>query len=135
LKRKSLVTLIFTRLSVSLKKKTCGFKVKTTNSSIDLVQLATKGLEAIYKKDFHYKKAGVIVMDLTPTNQKQFTLFTTEKVKHQPLMTVVDKLNKSYGNNIVKFGSQSLGKQWKMKQERLSPRFSTNINEIITVKI
>ena len=106
-----------------------------TNSSIDLLQLATKGLEAIFTKDYCYKKAGVIVMDLTPTHQKQFTLFTTEKVKHKPLMTVVDKLNKSYGNNIVKFGSQSLGRQWKMKQERLSPRFSTNINEVINVKI
>mgnify|MGYP003671313017 CR=1 FL=1 len=104
-----------------------------TNSSIDLVRLVNQGLEAIFKDGFHYKKAGVIVMDLTPINQKQLTLFNSENVKHLPIMNIVDRLNKSYGNNKVKFASQSLGRQWKMKQERLSPRYSTNINEIISI--
>ncbi|MEN3324816.1 Y-family DNA polymerase [Mariniflexile soesokkakense] len=104
-----------------------------TDSSIDLVKYAEAGLKAIYKEGYHYKKAGVIVMGLTPNNQKQFTLFTAENPKHQPIMNIVDRLNKAYGNNKVKFGSQSLGRQWKMKQERLSPRYSTNLNEIITI--
>jgi len=105
-----------------------------TNSSIDLVRYAVAGLEAIFKEGYHYKKAGVIVMGLTPDSQKQYTLFTEENPKHQPLMSVVDRLNKAYGNNKVKFGSQSLGRQWKMKQERLSPRYSTNIDEVIEIK-
>ncbi|WP_299007933.1 Y-family DNA polymerase [uncultured Tenacibaculum sp.] len=106
-----------------------------TNSSIDLVKYAEAGLQAIYREGFHYKKAGVIVMGLTPSNQKQFTLFTSENPKHQPIMNIVDRLNKAYGNNKIKFGSQSLGRQWKMKQERLSPRYSTNINEIIDIRV
>jgi len=106
-----------------------------TNSSIDLVKLVNVGLKRIYKEGYHYKKAGVIVMDLTPVNQKQLTLFSSENAKHIPLMTVVDRLNNFYGNNKVKFASQSLGRQWKMKQERLSPRYSTNINDIIAVKV
>lgn len=106
-----------------------------TNSSIDLVKYAEVGLKAIYKEGFHYKKAGVIVMGLTPSNQKQFTLFTSENPKHQPIMTIVDRLNTAYGNNKIKFGSQSLGRQWKMKQEHLSPRYSTNIDEIIDIKV
>ncbi|TJY35891.1 Y-family DNA polymerase [Pontimicrobium aquaticum] len=106
-----------------------------TSSSIDLVKYAEVGLKAIFRDGFHYKKAGVIVMGLTPSNQKQFTLFTSENPKHQPIMNIVDRLNKAYGNNKVKFGSQSLGRQWKMKQERLSPRYSTNINEIIDIRV
>ena len=106
-----------------------------TNSSIDLVKCAQAGLKSIFKKDFHYKKAGVIVMGLTPDNQKQYTLFTKENPKHIPIMNVVDRLNTAYGNNKIKFASQSLGRQWKMKQERLSPRYSTNINEIISIKV
>ncbi|CDF80310.1 DNA-directed DNA polymerase [Formosa agariphila KMM 3901] len=106
-----------------------------TNSSFDLIKTAHKALESIYKKGLHYKKAGVIVMNLTPEDQKQFSLFSHENPKHQPLMAIVDRLNASYGNNKVKFGSQSLGRQWKMKQERLSPRYSTHINDIIRVKV
>ncbi|WP_223032675.1 Y-family DNA polymerase [Hanstruepera marina] len=106
-----------------------------TNSSIDLVKSAEIGLKAIFRDGYHYKKAGVIVMGLTPSNQKQITLFDAENPKHLPLMSIVDRLNKAYGNNKIKFGSQSLGRQWKMKQERLSPRYSTNINEIIDIKV
>ncbi|WP_299782813.1 DUF4113 domain-containing protein [uncultured Formosa sp.] len=105
------------------------------NVNSALIKAAHKALECIYKKDFHYKKAGVIVMNLTPEDQKQFSLFSNENPKHQPLMAIVDRLNTSYGNNKVKFGAQSLGRQWKMKQERLSPRYSTYINDIIRVKV
>lgn len=104
-----------------------------TSSSIDIAKYATEGLKAIFKENYQYKKAGVMVMGLTPEDTKQFSLFSTENPKHQPLMNIVDKLNGAYGNNKIKFGGQSLGRQWKMKQERLSPRYSTNINEIIAV--
>lgn len=106
-----------------------------TNSSIDLVKYAQTGLKSIFKKNYHYKKAGVMVMGLTPDSQKQYTLFTKENPKHIPIMNVVDRLNAAYDNNKIKFASQSLGRQWKMKQERLSPRYSTNINEIISIKV
>lgn len=105
-----------------------------TNSSFDLIKYANIGLKAIFKENYNYKKAGVIVMGLTPDNQKQYALFNSENPKHQPIMNIVDRLNTSYGNNKIKFGSQSLGRQWKMKQERLSPRYSTNINEIIEIR-
>ena len=106
-----------------------------TNSSIDIVKHATTGLKAIFKEGYQYKKAGVIVMSLTPDNQKQLSLFNSENSKHLPIMKTVDKLNRAYGYNKVKFASQSLGRQWKMKQERLSPRYSTNIKEVITIKL
>lgn len=105
-----------------------------TNSSFDLIKYVNIGLKAIFMEGYHYKKAGVIVMGLTPDNQKQFALFNSENPKHQPIMHIVDRLNTSYGNNKVKFGSQSFGRQWKMKQERLSPRYSTCLNEIIEIK-
>jgi len=72
-------------------------------------------------------------MGLTPTNQKQFALFSTENRKHNSIMPVIDRLNKAYGNNKIKFAAQSLGRQWKMKQEKLSPRYSTNIEEVINI--
>ncbi|MFD1604278.1 Y-family DNA polymerase [Flavobacterium artemisiae] len=105
-----------------------------TNSTIELNKAAQKGFKAIFKKGYRYKKAGVIVMGLTPNNETQLNLFQTSNPKHQPLMTVIDKMNQNYGNNKIKFGVQSLGRQWKMKQDRLSPKFSTSLKDVITVK-
>ena len=104
-----------------------------TNSSIDIIKYAVQGLEQIYKEGYHYKKAGVIVMGITPENTKQFTLFTQENPKHIPLMKAIDRLNNSIGQTKVKFGSQDIGRTWKMKQERLSPRYTTNLSEIIHI--
>ena len=104
-----------------------------TNSSIDIIKYAVQGLEQIYKEGYHYKKAGVIVMGITPENTKQFTLFTQENPKHIPLMKAIDRLNNSIGQTKVKFGSQDIDRTWKMKQERLSPRYTTNLSEIIHI--
>ena len=106
-----------------------------TNSTIDLSKYAKIGLRAIYKEGYNYKKAGVIVMGLTPNNETQLSFFDTSNPKHQPLMSTIDKLNLSYGVNKVKFGNQSLGRQWKMKQEKLSPRYTTSLKEVINIKL
>ncbi|MHB1106555.1 MAG: Y-family DNA polymerase [Lutibacter sp.] len=106
-----------------------------TNSTIELNHYAQIGLKAIFKEGYNYKKAGVIVMGLTPNNETQLSFFNTSNPRHQPLMSVVDKLNKSYGKNKIKFANQSLGRQWKMKQEKLSKSFTTRMDEIITIKV
>jgi len=48
---------------------------------------------------------------------------------------VMDGLNNSIGQKKLKLACQDLGRTWKMKQERLSPRYTTRIDEIITVKV
>ena len=107
--------------------------VYPTNSSIDLVRLATAGLKKIYKEGYHYKKAGVIVMGLTPEHTKQFTLFNEDHPKHPVLMQTIDRLNQKIGKQKVKLACQDLGRTWKMNQEKLSPRYTTNLSEILAI--
>ena len=49
-------------------------------------------------------------------------------------MITIDAFNKNYGDLKIRLGQQDLKRTWKMRQERLSPKFTTNINEILTVK-
>lgn len=105
-----------------------------TNSSVDLINYAVKGLTAIYKEGLSYKKAGVIALDLTPESGRQLNLFTNENPKHRDLMSVMDKLNARIGQNKVKLACQDLGRTWKMNQEKISARYTTRLDEIIEVK-
>lgn len=105
-----------------------------TSSSIELVKFAVAGLEQIFRKGYAYKKAGVIVMDFTPEENQQMTIFENRDVKHIRLMKAVDRLNQSFGMQKVRLAAQDPGRVWKMNQEKLSPRYTTNINEILTVK-
>jgi DNA polymerase V len=86
-----------------------------TNSTIELNHYAQIGLKALFREGYNYKKVGVIVMGLTPNNETQLSIFNSPNPKHQSLMSVIDKMNKSYGNNKIKFATQSLDHQWKMK--------------------
>ena len=46
-----------------------------TNSAITIAKYANMGLKRIFKKNINYKKAGVILTDLTPSDSKQLNLF------------------------------------------------------------
>jgi DNA polymerase V len=105
-----------------------------TNSSIELTRFAVLGLKQIFKQGFHYKKAGVIVMSFTPESEKQLVLFDESNPRHKVLMKTMDGLNTRFGQQKIKLASQDLKRIWKMKQQKLSKRFTTRIEDIIIVK-
>ena len=46
-----------------------------TSSSLELVNFAVNGLKGIFRKNKHYKRAGVILMDFVDANEYQPSLF------------------------------------------------------------
>jgi DNA polymerase V len=105
-----------------------------TDSTLIISQQAVQAVTGIFKNGIKYKRAGVIVMGLVPTNNHQLHLFEHENPKHKPLMRAIDGLNAKYAGFKVKLGNQDIKRTWKMRQERLSPRYTTNMNDIIKVK-
>jgi DNA polymerase V len=105
-----------------------------SNSSITISKYAIEGLKKIYKKNIEYKKAGVIVMGLIPNNKTQLNIFEKENPKYQNLMKTLDFIKKKEGTGKIKLGSQDLKRIWKMKQTKLSSRYTTELKEIIALK-
>ncbi len=105
-----------------------------SNSNITISNLAIKMLKEIFEEGAIYKKAGVIVTEIIPENQKQFHLFEEENPKHQALMKVMDDFHKKTGERKIKLGNQDLHRTWKMKQNHLSNKYTTDFKEILKVK-
>ena len=105
-----------------------------SNSSITISKYAVEGLRKIYKKGIEYKKAGVIVLGLIPNRRLQLNIFEKENPKHEVLMKTLDFITKKEGPNKIKLASQDLKRVWKMKQTKLSSRYTTELNEIISLK-
>jgi DNA polymerase V len=103
-----------------------------TNSTFEINRIAQKALHSIFKDGIGYKKAGIIVSEITPADNYQTTLFNGENPKHQDVFKAIDQINQKTGNKI-QFGNNDLKRRWKMKQEKLSKRYSTRLNEVITV--
>ena len=104
-----------------------------TNSSLTLSKTALHGLDLIYKPGISYKKAGVMVTGIVPKKIYQMTLFTYENPKHQALMQSIDYLHKRFGQHKIKIANQDLSRTYKMKQAHLSPRYTTDVRDVIRV--
>ncbi len=117
------------------KSKTISLPV-ASNENIELVKHALYCLNQIYSSSYNYKKAGVIVDGLQSEKQVQANLFDkSNREKFRNLRNAVDKLNYEFGRDKIKLAVQGDGKKWKLRQEKLSQRYTTNWNEIIEVRI
>jgi len=76
----------------------------------------------------------VIVTGIIPKNAQQLTLFDKEDARHDALMQRIDHLHRKYGPHKIKLANQDLSRTFKMKQAHLSPRYTTDINNVITVR-
>lgn len=79
-----------------------------TNSSILIGRVVNELFEAIYREGFHYKRAGVMVNDFVPEDQRQIGLFEEDiQNQHLPVMKAMDAMNRKYGKDKVRLGSMS----------------------------
>jgi DNA polymerase V len=106
-----------------------------TNDTTELINFALRGLKAIFAEGYQFKKAGVIVSELVPERPLQGDLFDTRnRDKFSKIMTVMDSLNASYGKQKVKIAAQGFDRKWKLKNERLSPCYSTKLEDVLEIK-
>ena len=106
-----------------------------TSSSMEIVKYVDEGLRKIFRSGFYYKKAGVMLMDICGKDAIQGNLWDKlDRPKHSRLMEVLDNTNDRYGRNTLKLAIQGDGQQWKIKQERLSPAYTTRISDFPKVK-
>ena len=102
-----------------------------TNDSMEIVKVAIKALESIYRGDCIYKKAGVVVSGTAPQEQTQLSLFDSlDRGKRENINIAVDKVNSLMGKNKVHLAVQGNGRKWKIKQERLSPCYTTRFAKL-----
>lgn len=106
-----------------------------TASTTELIEYAKLLLKDLFRAGYRYKKAGVIITDIVPDAPLQGDLFDTrDRERQRRLLAAVDKLNDSMGTYKVRVAAQGYGKTWKLRNERLSPCYTTRLEDLITVK-
>lgn len=107
-----------------------------TNSTRELLKYATIALNRIWRNGYKFKKIGVMLLELVPADEVQLGLFDKEDRKREDqLMKVLDAINKKCGRELVTCGRQSGMRRWKLRQEKLSPCYTTRLSDILTVNI
>jgi len=102
-----------------------------TNSSIELAKYTRAALRKIYKPGYMYKKAGVMMMNITDSSSTQLNIFDNlDRAKHDRIMKVMDYVNGKYGRNTLTLLSAGDGKKWWIKQDKLCPCWTTRLSDL-----
>jgi len=108
-----------------------------TSYTPDLLKHARACLRAIYRPGHRYDKVGVSLGKITTLHLVQPDLFgEVDLEKHYQqarFMAVVDAINRIFGRGTLVFAAQGLKHNWRMRQERLSPRYTTRREELLNV--
>ncbi len=94
-------------------------------------------LEPIYQSGHGYKKAGVCLYDIRPSRPHQESLFGQGRKEDEDLMEAVDQINRKHGKEAIGLaaaglpeGKRHLEREWTMKRQKRSPRYTTRWDEL-----
>ena len=118
-----------------------------TNAQDEIVGAALSILRAKYPKpmadcrsdrpglSFRFKKAGVILWQISPDHPRQQDLFDPiDRSKQKALLEAIDAINRKNGHGTIRQAVQGNGCRFDLKREYMSKRFTTDIHDILKVK-
>ena len=106
-----------------------------TDDTRQLVNIALWGLKQIYKPNYNYAKAGVMLGEIVSVEGVQTDLFSQIQAspKSAILMTTMDQINRKMGKESIKLASEGFRRPWKMKQGNKSPSYTTKWGDLPSV--
>ena len=97
-----------------------------TNDSLEINRWASYLCERMFKPEYQYKKAGIMLSEISPIAHRQEDLWESGISSNEKLMLALDTLNQRFGRGTVKVSTQGAFKDWQMRQERKSPSYTTD---------
>lgn len=105
-----------------------------TSFTNELIKPAISLVDKLYEPDKLYKKAGVMLSGIVPDTSIQGNLFLAEtKNCERRLMDIIDNVNFSQRDDVLKFAASGTARNWKMQQNKLSNRYTTRWDELYDV--
>lgn len=100
-----------------------------------LAMYAVQALKSIYRPEYRYVKAGVMLSELCPIAERQGNLLSNEVLKDKAtaLMKVMDKVNRLEGKDTVFLAGKGINASWRMKRGNESPHYTTRWSDLATV--
>jgi len=100
----------------------------------ELIKYAVPLVEQLYRKGPKYLKAGVILGGIVPDSSLQGNLFVPpQSNKQRLLMSAIDNINFSMRDDLLKYATSGTTRNWKMRQEMRSKRYTTRWDELYEI--
>ena len=104
-----------------------------THDSITIIETSLLLTKRIFKNNYQYKKAGVLLSGLCDESEIQETLFEKNYNQNSDLMSAVDAINYRYGRDTLQMASECKVGNWKQKRENCTRNYTTQIDRLLLV--
>ncbi len=114
--------------------KSASYKLPQASSdTITLLKAALQCLNEIYRPNYKYAKAGVMLLDLVSAQYEEFSLFADNdlKLKRNKVMQVIDNINTHYGKGSIHLASLGRKKNWLAKLSHKSQSYTTRWDSLL----
>ena len=112
---------------------TVNLSVATADSG-KITTAALKGLSAIWRAGFLYKKAGVMLLDLVSADHVQGSLFQpTDTLVSKARMQAMDAINQRFGRGTIRVAATGLQASWQLRRNFMSARYTTDWRDLLRV--
>lgn len=107
-----------------------------TDYTPTLISSAKRGLAAIFRSGYAYKRGGVLLSDLTSPEAVQQDFFSPYRFhgKEKTIMELVDGVSSRYGHDGLFFAAEGALSS-PHARKRCSPAYTTRWDEILTIQI
>ena len=108
------------------------FAVEPTADSFALIASAVHAAERLWRPGYRFAKAGVVFVDLhRPDDLPIQMLPSRDPERSARLMAALDGVNGRFGRNTLRPGGTGPKPQWGMRRARLSPAYTTRLDDVL----
>jgi len=105
-----------------------------TDSAEELLRCALDAVENMYREGFRYKKAGVMLNNIVPSDHLTRRMFGQDSWERtRRISQAMDEVNRRFGRNTIRYGSVVTDGRWQTKAALRSQHYTTRLDELLTI--
>ena len=104
-----------------------------TYDTVQIVKTALQLTKIIFRENYKYKKAGVLLSGFYEKGTETKDLFSEARYRSPKLMSAVDQINERYGSDTIQIATECQMGKWKQKRKNCTQSYTTQLDNVLLI--
>ena len=104
-----------------------------TYDTVQIVKTALQLTKIIFRENYKYKKAGVLLSGFYEKGTETKDLFSEARYRSPKLMSAVDQINERYGSDTIQIATECQMSKWKQKRKNCTQSYTTQLDNVLLI--
>ena len=104
-----------------------------TYDTVQIVKTALQLTKTIFRENYKYKKAGVLLSGFYEKGTETKDLFSEARYRSPKLMSTIDQINERYGSDTIQIATECQMGKWKQKRKNCTQSYTTQLDNVLLI--